>query len=253
LAYVYRYRDNADGIIKYVGIVWGKTTTLSNRLYQHRRNDDWCKNRSFTIEYIKENINTRTDAEYFEAHYISLYQTDKYFNVSKAGWGVSSFLPDRENDWIVYDYRNFKEEGFSPDVSELNMAKTLTDQLFSFKTEEERTSFGRRLRVNKNPNISRTRSDKEIKYWNNVIDLIDKEVGIRILGNNYDDKKIRVYLNGRAKIIIDILNFGEFVFDPQENTLKTTSHMHINVFDKDDFIKCLEYIIDIVKHIKQDF
>ena len=31
-----------------------------------------------------------------------MYQTDKYFNVSKAGWGVSSFLPNRENDWVEF-------------------------------------------------------------------------------------------------------------------------------------------------------
>lgn len=110
MAYVYRYIDNSDGIIKYVGIVWGKNTTLTNRIYQHKYNDDWCKGKDFTIEYIKEDINTRTDAEYFEAHYISLYQTDKYFNIAKSGWGVSSFLPNRENDWVVYNGNEFVKQ-----------------------------------------------------------------------------------------------------------------------------------------------
>ena len=111
LAYVYRYIDNSDGVIKYVGIVWSENRTLTQRIYEHQRNDEWCKNGSFTIEYIEENINTRTDAEYFESHYISLYGTDKYFNEKKSGWGVSSFLPDRENDWKKYDKSIFKNIG----------------------------------------------------------------------------------------------------------------------------------------------
>lgn len=103
MAFVYRYRDNSDGIIKYIGIVWSENRTLQQRLYEHEKYDEWCKNGDFTIEYIEENINTRTDAEFFEAHYIALYKTDKYFNISKSGWGVSSYLPNRENDWKKYD------------------------------------------------------------------------------------------------------------------------------------------------------
>ena len=110
MAYVYRYIDNSDGIIKYVGIVWSENRTLTQRIYEHQRNEEWCKNRSFTIEYIEENINTRTDAEYFESHYISLYGTDKYFNEKKIGWGISSFLPNRENDWKVYDRNNIVDK-----------------------------------------------------------------------------------------------------------------------------------------------
>ena len=110
MGYVYRYIDNSDGIIKYIGIVYGKDRTLHQRIYEHKVKDDWCRNKDFTIEYIQENINTRTDAELFEAHYISLYGTDKFFNTRKSGWGISSYLPNRENDWIKYD-----EEFFSKD------------------------------------------------------------------------------------------------------------------------------------------
>lgn len=101
MGYVYRYTDLEDNIIKYVGIVWSNRPLLQ-RIKEHQYNDSWCINKKWKIEYIKEDINTRTDAEYFEAHYISLYQTDKYFNTSKAGWGVSSFLPNREDDWVIY-------------------------------------------------------------------------------------------------------------------------------------------------------
>lgn len=110
LAYVYRYTDLKDNIIKYVGIVWSDNRSLVERLIEHEKNDEWCKNGSYKIEYITENIITRTDAEYFESHFVSLYGTDNYYNKSKAGWGVSSFLPDRENDWIEFDQSVFEEK-----------------------------------------------------------------------------------------------------------------------------------------------
>ncbi len=98
MAYVYRYIDKKDGIIKYIGIVWGKNRTLEQRIKEHEKYDSWCKNKEWNIEFITENINSRTDAEYFEAHYISLFNTDKWYNVKKAGWGISEYLPNR-NDW----------------------------------------------------------------------------------------------------------------------------------------------------------
>ena len=102
MGFVYRYIDKEDNIIKYVGIVYGKCRTLKNRIEEHKTQDWWAKGKSFKIEYITEKIETRTDAEYFESHFISLYNTDKWFNKSKAGWGVSLFLPNRENDWVEY-------------------------------------------------------------------------------------------------------------------------------------------------------
>lgn len=102
LAWVYRYTDNTDGVIKYVGIVWSENRSLGQRIYEHQNNDSWCINGDFKIEYIEENINSRTDAEFFESHYISLYRTDRYYNKAKSGWGVSSYLPNRENEWTEY-------------------------------------------------------------------------------------------------------------------------------------------------------
>lgn len=107
MAFVYRYIDKADMQIKYVGIVWGETRTLAQRLIEHQTEPKF-KNHEWIIEYIYEDITTRTDAEYYEAHFISLYQTDKHLNVSKAGWGVSKFIPER-NDWIEYDGDELKK------------------------------------------------------------------------------------------------------------------------------------------------
>ena len=103
MACVYRYIDKEDNIIKYVGIVWGTKATIQDRIRQHKAYDEWCKNGDWHIEYIEKNINTRTDAEYWEAHLISLYGTDNYFNKSKSGWGISSFLPDIEHEWKTID------------------------------------------------------------------------------------------------------------------------------------------------------
>ena len=109
MGYVYRYRDNTDGIIKYVGIVYGKTRTLAMRIYEHLLNDEWC-NDNFTIEYITEDIDNRSEAECFESHYISLYETDKYFNKAKSGWGINKYLPDREKDFLVYSNQLANDE-----------------------------------------------------------------------------------------------------------------------------------------------
>ena len=109
MAYVYRYTDLLDEKIKYVGIVWSENRTLLQRILEHEKNDEWCKKGQFRIEYITENILSRTDAEYFESHYISLYETDKYYNTKKSGWGVSSFLPERD-DWILFNPLDFQSE-----------------------------------------------------------------------------------------------------------------------------------------------
>lgn len=91
MAYVYRYRDINDGIIKYVGIVWSDNRTLSQRVKEHEK-DDWYSKGNWWIEYANVDIKSRTDAEYIESHLIAHYGTDKWFNKSKSGWGESSFV-----------------------------------------------------------------------------------------------------------------------------------------------------------------
>lgn len=104
MAYVYRYTDLSDGIIKYVGIVWSEARTLEQRINEHQK-EKWCLGKKWKIEFICEDIETRTDAEYFESHYISLFKTDCWFNKSKRRWGTSKYLPKR-NDWEIYKIQN---------------------------------------------------------------------------------------------------------------------------------------------------
>lgn len=94
-AYVYRYTDISDGIIKYVGIV--HKSSLDKRLSDHAYRDDWCKGHNWKVEYFC--CNNRSEAEAFESHLIAKYKTWKYYNKSKAGWGENSFLPNVEDKW----------------------------------------------------------------------------------------------------------------------------------------------------------
>lgn len=98
MACIYRYTDKEDGIIKYVGIIWGKTRTLTQRVNEHKR-DDWHKGKNWKIETLEIENLSHTDAEYMEAHYIALYGTWKWYNKAKTGWGISRFIKDNPSDW----------------------------------------------------------------------------------------------------------------------------------------------------------
>ena len=68
---------------------------------EHEKCDDWCKDGCYKIEYIQ--FNNRSTLEAVEAHLISLYGTDKFFNKAKSGWGICEFIPDLGNKWIKYN------------------------------------------------------------------------------------------------------------------------------------------------------
>ena len=105
---VYRYIDVNDGQIKYIGIC--NNGTLPGRHRGHM-NDDWFKRGEYVCEYIK--LRNQTETEAMEAHLISVYGTDKFYNKAKAGWGKASFIDTPlEIDWNIapwYDYKHFKE------------------------------------------------------------------------------------------------------------------------------------------------
>lgn len=92
---VYRYTDIEDGIIKYVGIV--RSGKLCDRLQAHEREEEWCKNKPWYIEFFE--CENQSEVEAFEAHLIALYGTYKYHNTQKATWGLNKYLPDVESWW----------------------------------------------------------------------------------------------------------------------------------------------------------
>lgn len=109
MGYVYRYIDCNDGIIKYVGIVWSDNRKLSRRIKEHQ-NDYWYDKGDWKIEYLEKDISSRTDAEYIESHLISLYHTDKWYNLSKAAWGVSSYIDIDESQWKDYNFKPINDQ-----------------------------------------------------------------------------------------------------------------------------------------------
>lgn len=104
-AFVYRYIDLCDGVVKYIGIVYSEDRSLDDRVREHARNDNWCKTRKWKIQYIV--VNNRSEAETYETHFISLYNTGNYFNKAKTDRGVVSFIPEVE--WHDYNVDSNEE------------------------------------------------------------------------------------------------------------------------------------------------
>lgn len=87
---VYRYIDNEDGIIKYVGLTSRK---LSLRVKEHEKLDAWVKtSKGWHIDYF--HVDTKSQSEAWESHLIALYHTDKWYNKAKNDWGlIQEFIP----------------------------------------------------------------------------------------------------------------------------------------------------------------
>lgn len=179
MGYVYRYTDLSDNIIKYVGIVWSKNRTLLQRIKEHEAQDEWCKNKNWKIEYIETPINTRTDAEYMEAHFISYFGTNKYFNRAKSGWGISSFIEKRDN-WQLFDIE--KEQKLNDleieNVILQNKVEHLSKQLEEFKKMREQ---------------SKTAST-EVNYLKDRVKELERQIDVfadinRTLHNNCSQKE----------------------------------------------------------------
>jgi len=98
MPYVYYYKDTNDDTVKYVGLI-KEDHNFPLRFAQHK-NDSWYAEGNWSIWYLP--VETRTDAEALEAHYIALFGTWKYYNKRKADWGECSFAPDSIK-WAEFD------------------------------------------------------------------------------------------------------------------------------------------------------
>ena len=92
MIYLYKYIDMND-------IVSEKNRELKDRIIEHYKKDVWSHG-YFRVEYIE--LQSKTDAEYLESHFISVYRTDKYFNKAKKEWGKSALLENRKFIWKLY-------------------------------------------------------------------------------------------------------------------------------------------------------
>lgn len=240
-AYVYRYIDKQDSIVKYYGIVYGKTRSLEQRLNEHKYNDDWCKNGSWIIEYIE--VNNRTEAELYEAHYIAVDKTYNYFNKAKANWGKCSFIPNRNNDWKDVSYYKKTVELTDPAI----LAETYLRELFALNSENERYRFARRITSRKSDRVCKTKQEKD--HWEQVIKCINEQLAKRIFGE-YVHESINVFLdgNGDIKIRFGTLNI-DFIYNISNKTYKECKTGKY-IYSKTDVLKYIKDLIDEVCTIK---
>ncbi len=103
--YVYKYTDKNDDMVKYVGI----TNDLTKRVREHKR-DKWSVEGDWQIDYFE--VDTLTDAQALEGHFISEYGTADYYNKSKTKWGKCTFAPTVK--WV-----NYKGSGGIPYYTEI--------------------------------------------------------------------------------------------------------------------------------------
>ena len=108
MAFVYRYTDLKDNIVKYIGIVWQKDRTLEERIAEHNRLDEWCTKSQYRVDYFQ--CDNRMEAELYEAYYIGKYETGKYYNIRKRTWGKSTLLNLQEDQWKKFTIVNEEKE-----------------------------------------------------------------------------------------------------------------------------------------------
>ena len=213
---VYRYTDLSCGIIKYVGIVWSDGDNLMRRVKQHRY-DRKFNGISWKIEYLDINICSRTDAEYFESHYISLYGTDKYLNVSKSGWGVSAFLPDRETEW-----KEFSQEGTA-----IYSAKDIFEELMSCADHDDRRS----IYMKYTKLVARSCGDG---VWSDIKCELN-----RLLNNLlFQESSDIAYFNGWGEIIINFPIIGAIEYRDYDNVFIVDKRK--NQIKREDFLGYIE-------------
>ena len=102
MAIVYRYIDNRDGIIKYVGIT---DRTLKQRVDEHKKLDKWFSfSNSWRIEYFV--VSNKSQSEAWESHLIAFYKTYNWYNKAKKDWGLIPQFKNIYIDWKLYSDGN---------------------------------------------------------------------------------------------------------------------------------------------------
>lgn len=111
MAFVYRYTDNTDGIVKYIGIS-RNSETFKRRIKQHETDDVGKASKSWKIDYIV--TKTMCDAQSLEGHFIAYYETYNYLNKAKCDWGLLSYIDEsmifgwteynKDTEDLLHDY-----------------------------------------------------------------------------------------------------------------------------------------------------
>lgn len=126
MAFVYKYTDKSDGLVKYVGIVCreGKNA-LNKRIKEHSNVDDWATSHNWDLHYIE--VKTKNDAHALEGHFIAYYKSYEWFNKAKADYGLLSFVDSNKFEW----------KPFNQEEEVLNQYFTSFDSNVSWRAEEE--------------------------------------------------------------------------------------------------------------------
>ena len=102
MSIVYRYINKETKQIEYIGIVYSDKKTLLNRVIEHSKEEKF-QDKEWKIQYFE--CENRSVAEAWESHLIEKYETYKYLNVCKKGWGLNPYIPNDEDLW-----QDFTEE-----------------------------------------------------------------------------------------------------------------------------------------------
>lgn len=194
---LYRYRDLSDGIIKYIGIVWGKERNLKQRANEHYKENRF-KRIDWEISYIEIDLQSRTDAEYFESHYIAYYNTDKWLNIKKSGWGISSFVPTfEESEWKIYNHIFIDDEleNNPPEIT----AQELIDVFLSYKDKQRRKALTCQI---KGKTYVKSVSSE---YWIKVRDLMNIYINNKVLIGS----RLKFRITPLGEIITELPFFGK--------------------------------------------
>ena len=97
MPYIYKYVNKETDDVEYVGII--KADSNFPRRFDQHKSDSWYKPNKYTIYYSA--VESQTDAEALEGHFISLYESYKFHNKAKDKWGICSFAP--EVSWEEYE------------------------------------------------------------------------------------------------------------------------------------------------------
>lgn len=109
MGYIYRYTDEKDGMIKYVGCIYKPGRTVKQRVDEHKRRDAWAQNSIYKVEFANIDILSRAEAESYETHYINLYGTGKWYNKEKTSWGDNRYLKEIPKEaWI--EFKDYSED-----------------------------------------------------------------------------------------------------------------------------------------------
>lgn len=201
MAWVYRYTDLADGVIKYVGVVWGKNRTLEQRLREHERHDSWCNTRRWKIEYLHEDIETRAEAEAFETHFIELYETGRYFNKRQVGYGLNKFLPNKENEWK--EYKLFFKVAFHDKNNSEEILKTEA-QTCEIKQEEAKIDVVSMI-------LEAMKSNNFEKIYSIIVELQNKKYTLNDINNVIDNNSIKLIAESASMISVSFVSNEAYI------------------------------------------